>query len=95
MDIAQKSSLRILFLLNLLYDNEFSKNEIIEEFSKNEIEIKRTSINNYIEKLKSYGFPIITRQVKNTNYYSLDKNENVFLKQEELDASNDIKKILI
>lgn len=95
MNIKYTSSLKVLFLLNLLYDGQYSKKEIIEEFTKNNINIKKTSINNYIEKLKSNDIPIIIKKIKNTNYYSLDKNQIIYLKQNETDAAQDVKKILI
>lgn len=94
MNIKQESSYRILFLLNLLYDNEFSKNEIIEEFKKNNIEIKKTSINNYIEKLKNHNIPVSVKKIKNVNYYSLNKNNFITLKDDEIDTSNDVKRLI-
>ena len=94
-DLNQESSLKILFLLNLLYDKELSKNQIIEEYKKKNVEIKKPTINSYIEKLKSHGFKILTKKVKNINYYSLDKKYNTKILQKELDASSDVKKLLL
>ncbi len=93
--MKQESSLKILFLLNLLCSGEFSKNEIIEKFKNNNVEIKKTSINNYIDKLKQYDIPITTKKIKNVNYYSLEKKYNVTLKQNELDCANDVKKLIL
>lgn len=94
-NIKKQSSFKVLFLLNLLFNKEYSKREIIEEFEKFDIQIKKTSVNNYINKLKTNNIPIIVRQVKNTNYYSIDKNTSIPLKFLELSASSDVKDILI
>ena len=94
-NMKQSSSLKILFLLNLLCKKEISKNEIIEEFKKNDTEIKKTSINNYINKLKQYGIPIITKQIKNVNYYTFDKKYDIKLKRNELDSASDVKKLVL
>ena len=94
-DVFQESTLKILFLLNLLYDKELTKNEIIEEFKKHNIDIKKTTINNYINKLKNHDFKIITKKIKNENCYFLDKNYDIKVLQKELDAASDIKKLLL
>ncbi len=93
-DLKKQSSFRVLFLLNMLFDKERSKNEIIEEFKKNNIEIKKTTVLNYINKLKENNISIITKKIKNTNYYSVEKNAPVSLKHLELSAASDIKTIL-
>jgi len=92
---AQESSLKILFLLNLLCKKELSKNDIIEEFKKQNVEIKKTTINNYINKLKNNNIPIVVKQRKNVNYYTFDKKYNIIPTKEELDASSDVKKLLL
>jgi len=94
-NIKSESSIRILFLLNILYDKEYSKNEIIEEFKKNNIEIQKTSVYNYINKLKSSNIPIVTKKIKNTNYYTINKNNAINIKDYELEAVNDVKKLII
>ena len=93
-NLAKESTLKVLFLLNLLCHKVLSKKEIIEEFKKNDVEIKKTTINNYINKLKSNNIPIAIAQIKNVNYYSLDKKYIINPSNEELDASSDVKKLL-
>ena len=94
-DIKKTSSYRVLFLLNLLCNKEYSKNEIIEKFKKNNIQIKKTTVGNYINKLKENNIPIIVKQIKNVNYYTIDKSNPVSLKYCELNALSDIKNLLI
>ncbi|MBQ8476701.1 hypothetical protein IJ531_06545 [bacterium] len=89
------SSLKLLFLLNVLLRGEFSKNEIIEEFKKNNFQIQKTTVGNYIQKLKNYNIPIVVKQIKNINYYSLDKKYKVELTQPELNAAQDVKKLIL
>ena len=86
---------RILFLLSLLYIKEYNKNELIEEFKKNNISIKKSSIENYIEKLKKYNIPILTKQKKNVNYYYLEKERKYkTATQNEYQAIRETKKLL-
>ena len=94
-NIKKQSSFRVLLLLNILFNKEYCKKEILEEFQKLDIPIKKTSINNYINKLKANNIPITVKQVKNTNYYSIDKNVSIPLKFLELSALSDVKNILI
>lgn len=95
MNMKQETSLRILFLLNLLYKGKYSKNEIMEEFKKNGVTVRRSSINNYIEKLKEYDIPIVVEQIKKSNYYSIKNECQLDLKTSEINASSDVKRLLI
>lgn len=87
---------RALFVLNLLSLGKFSKNQIIEEFKKQNINITISTINNYLEKLKQYEIPIKSEKENNISYYFLEKKfiEPDFT-QEELSILQDIKKLLI
>ena len=89
------SSVKILFLLNLLCRKKASKNEIIEEFKKNNIDIKKTSINHYINKLLNNEIPISVEKIKNENYYFYNKKYDISFKIQELNAVSDVKKLLI
>lgn len=94
-DIKKTSSYRVLFLLNMLYDKECSKNEIIEKFKKNNIKINKTTVSNYINKLKNSGIPVVIKQIKNINYYTIDKNTPPSLNFIELSALSAAKNLLI
>ena len=46
---------KLLYLLNLLFEKEYNKKEIIEEFQKKDIPITKPLINNYINKFLKYS----------------------------------------
>ena len=95
MNMKQESSYRILLLLKLISQKKLSKNEIIEEFKKNNIKIAKTTINNYIEKLQDNDIPIKITKNKNINLYSLDKKDYVFIDDIEVDVAQDVKKLVL
>jgi len=68
-----QSSIRILFLLKLLLKNEYNKIQIIDEYKKYNYEIKKTTINNYIKKLRKYNIEITEKIINNKKYYSEKK----------------------
>lgn len=94
-EITDKRTYKALFLLNLLSQRECSKKEIVEEFAKNQVEISKTSVTNYIEKLRAYNIPVTTRRVKNTDLYFLNKKDLLLdLDAYEVHIAHDVKKLL-
>lgn len=91
-----KRTYKALFLLNLLSYKPCNKNQIILEFAKNDVRISKTSVTNYIEKLKAYNIPIKTSQQDGTDIYSLNKNQLcVDITEHEARIAQDVKKLLI
>ena len=86
---------RILYLLYLLSGKDLTKNEIIEEFEKNNIKISSSTISAYINKLKSHGILIDVLKYKNKNIYHFKKPSiQLELNQDEISVIQDIKKLL-
>ncbi|MBR1616559.1 hypothetical protein IJ670_00255 [bacterium] len=86
---------RILFLLKLLSQGTYSKNDIISEFKKQNIIIQKTSINNYIKKLEQNDIKIKTNKIKNENFYTLDTQGSLIEFQDiELNVADDVKKFI-
>lgn len=96
MNINKKSSYKLLFLLNLLLNGEYTKNEIIDEFNKNDIQISKALINSYIEKYLKYGIEIKSRINKKREkaYYFEKKEANIKFSNIEMKVISDIKKLL-
>lgn len=95
-ELKDKRTYKALFLLNLLSYKPYSKNEIIYEFAKNKVNISRTSIANYLEKLKAYNIPIITKEKNGIEIYSLDKKQLCLdITAHEATIAQDVKKLLI
>lgn len=90
------STYRVFYLLNLLIEKDCTKNEILDEFLKNDIKLTGASINNYINRLLSNGFNIKIKSKKKSNIYHLEKPEKKlkFL-EDEIKNLNEIKKVLI
>jgi len=93
--ICSNSSIRLLYLLNLLHFREFSRLEIINEFKKKKINISKTTVLKYISKLEKQNIKINKIKKAKTYYYSIPKENNVNLEKNELAALQDVKKIFI
>lgn len=96
MEINKKSSYKLLFLLNLLLSGEYTKNEIVNEFNKNDIQISKALINSYIEKYLKYGLRIKSKvnQKREKIYYFEKKEANIKFNNDEMRVISDIKKLL-
>ena len=92
-DISDK----ILFLINLLEQETLSKNEIIQKYQqKLNINISKSAITNYFNKLKKYNIKIKITKNKNKNLYCIDKDEYyIKLTEKEFDSLDKVKKILL
>ena len=90
------SSYKLLKLINMLYDSEYSKNEIIEQFQKTNIKVTKPLINHYIQQCYEYKIEIKTKtNQKRENIYYIEKpEENLEFKEEELAVISDLKKLL-
>jgi len=91
------SSYKLLYLLNILMQNEYSKNEIIEQFNKVDVDIAKSLITHYIEQYAKYGIDIKNKINKNREniYYVEQEFSDIEFEKEELNAISDVKKILI
>ena len=79
---------RLLFLIFILTSKKCSKNDIISEFSKKNINLSKTTIDNYFKTLKYNGIKINSETKKGTKQYFLapieekisldDKTESIF-----------------
>ena len=56
--MKNKSISNILYLLKTLSVGEYSKNELIEKFKQENINLSKTSLNNYLQKIKLNNIPI-------------------------------------
>lgn len=88
---------KLLYLLNLLIDDDYTKAQIIEKFSENGVNIQRSLITNYIERFHKCGIDIKSKvNEKREKVYYYDKKEtDLFFTKEEMQAISDAKKILI
>ncbi|MBR1618167.1 hypothetical protein IJ670_08460 [bacterium] len=91
-----QSSDRILFLLNLLSRGKYSKDEILKEFKKENIEISKTTLNNYLNTIKECSLPLKSIQEKKVHYFTLSKkNSEIVFDEAELAALQDVEKLLV
>ena len=96
--MKSSSTYKLLFLLRLLLEKEYTKNEIIEEFRKIDIPITKTLITNYVHQYINNGIEVkIKTNSKREKVYYLDKiqDANIWLKENEIEVIQDIKKLLI
>mgnify|MGYP003571312352 CR=1 FL=1 len=94
--MKNSSTYRILYLLNLLNQKDYTKNEIVEEFSKIGEKITKPSINSYIKKLLENNIDIKVLNNKSSNVYHLETPEPVLkLTDYELKSLDEIKKVVI
>ena len=74
----------------------YNKKQIIDEFKKENIKVSKTTIVNYIKKLKANNIPIIAARKNGTDYYHLDKTEfSLDISILEVFCANDVKKLLV
>ena len=92
----QNSSIcRILFLLKLLSEKDYTKKELIAEFERIGIKVSSASINSYINKLKQNKIDIKINKKKNENVYHFQRQPMQFdLSDNEIAVIQDIKKLL-
>lgn len=94
--MTNSSTYKVLHLLNLLIEKDYTKNEILEEFLKIDVKLTKASINNYINKLLSCGFNIEIKNKKNKNLYHLKlPKQKLKPSENEIKNLNELKKILI
>ena len=93
--LQKNSSFRILYLLKILYNKAYSKNEIIEEFKKIGVCVNKTTILKYINKLNECEINITCEKIKNKNFYSIKKQSTLNLTQDEINSSQSLKKRII
>ena len=88
---------KLLYLLNLLIDDDYTKAKIIEKFSENGVNIQRSLITNYIERFHKCGIDIKSKvnEKREKVYYYEKKETDLFFTKEEMQAISDAKKILI
>lgn len=88
---------KLLYLLNLLIDDDYTKAQIIEKFSENGVNIQRSLITNYIERFHKCGIDIKSKvnEKREKVYYYEKKETDLFFTKEEMQAISDAKKILI
>ncbi len=87
---------KLLYLLNLLFEKEYNKKEIIGEFQKKDIPITKPLINNYIDKFLKYKFDVEIRYDKKEAYYKINlPKRKLNLTQDELNSLDKLKKVLI
>ena len=87
---------KLLYLWKLLEEGEYSKSDIILKFEKEGIKINKTSVSNYIRRLKKADFPIKIKKIANKNLYSFDKDlTDIHYSQEELELLSSLKAKLI
>ena len=72
------STYKILHLLNLLLNDDCTKNDIVKDFQSIGININKPTINKYIERLRNNKLEIQTLKEKNENLYHLKKEEADF-----------------
>ena len=91
------STHKLLFLLNLLSSNEYTKNQIMEKFEQNGMSITKSLITNYINSLIDNGLKInIKINSKREKVYSLEeKKVPLIFSENELKLISSLKKILI
>ena len=90
------STYKILHLLNLLLNDDCTKNDIVKDFQSIGININKPTINKYIERLRNNKLEIQTLKEKNENLYHLKKEEADFsITPKEMSVIKDIKKLLI
>ena len=88
---------KLLYLLNLFIDDDYTKAQIIEKFSENGVNIQRSLITNYIERFHKCGIDIKSKvnEKREKVYYYEKKETDLFFTKEEMQAISDAKKILI
>lgn len=87
---------KALFLLNMLSHKPYNKAEIIAEFKRNNVQISKSSITNYIEKLKAFNIPIKTNRINGVDTYSLNKQDIMIdISEREALIAQDVKKLLM
>lgn len=95
--MKSSSTGKILFLLNILSKDCLTKNQIIEEFNRNNLKISKSLITNYIDKIIKIGINIETKtnNKREKEYFFKSDDAALCLNKKELDAISDLKKILI
>lgn len=91
------SAYKLLFMLNLIVEQEQSKKALIEKFESFGIKITPTLITNYIHRLIRNGFKIKTKinEKREKLYYFEKEKFNLFFNKEEFCVISDLKKLVI
>lgn len=95
--MKSSSTGKVLFLLNILSKGYLTKNQIIEEFNKNNLKVTKSLITNYIDKITKIGIniEIKTNNKREKMYFFKGDNAKLCLNKKELNAVSDLKKLLI
>ncbi len=88
---------KLLYLLNLLVDGDYSKGEIVQKFKENNMDISRSLITCYIEKFIKYGINIksVVNDKRENIYFFEKKDTNLEFTKQEMKVISDVKKILM
>lgn len=88
---------KLLYLLNLLVNGEYTKRGIIEKFEQKGLSITKPLINNYIQKYNNNGIKVEVKQNENREkvYYIPAIDFDLEFSDEELSILNKIKKVLV
>ena len=96
--MQKSSTYKLLLLLNILSKESYNKEQLLEALKSYGVQISKSTITNYINKLIDCGIKI---NIKTNNLkekiYELEKNTNSHLSfnKKELNTISDIKKLLI
>lgn len=89
------SIFKTLTLLNFLITNKYSRKQLLQEFQKLQIDIKETSVSNYIKKLKDNNIKIKEEKINKTIFYSVAHSDpELEITPENLKIIYDIKQLL-
>ena len=95
MKIQNSSIFRVLLLLKLLLGKKLSRKEIVQEFKNFSIDIKETSILNYIKKLKRQNINVVEEKINKAKYYHIENNDAILnLTKSNIKILNETKKML-
>lgn len=86
---------KILFLLNLLLNKEYTKKELLDEFLKFGVELKEQTLLSYIKKLLSYKLKIEINKKDKEKIYKIDtQNPNICLDDNDIKVLAEIKRLI-
>ena len=93
--MKNSSIFRNLILLNLLMKNKYSRKQLVEEYQKMSIDVKETTILNYINKLKKHDIKIQEETINKTIYYYIKNiNLGIILNRDNIRLLYDVKQLL-
>lgn len=89
--------IKLLFLYKLLRQKELTKEEIVEEFQKENVICAKSTVLNYIDILRKNNIEVSIKKENRKNVYHIKEKSFIEfnITNEELAILNDIKKLLI